>query len=180
MSSTSSAKDVLVALLSGIVLIGFLALAAVRTADLYYKAGWIVTHFPPKGTICTEQFCLRTDTSRPDREFMRMYFAYCPDHRPSGFQGRGGRSQGVIIYLALFMTLLSFLTVPIFGALFRIAAWPILIPMALAGKLPPGRLLPFARKPESGDRAFGDGLETAGMWTGGAVALAAIVLYCWW
>lgn len=179
MSSARGAKDVLVALIVGVVLLGFLALAAVRTADLYYKAAWIATHFPPKGTVCTELFCLRTDTAKPEREFLKLHFAYCPDHLPSGFQGRGGRSNGIVVYLALFVTLISFLSVPIFGALFRILAWPALIPMRMAGKLPPGNLLPFARKAES-PSAPGAWLETAGMWTGAAVAVVAITFYCWW
>lgn len=180
MSTPTGPKDVLVALLCSVVLLGFLALAAVRTADLYYKAGWIATHFPPKGTVCTELFCLRTDTSKPDRSFMKLHFAYCPDHLPSGFQGRGARSNGIVAYLTIFVTLLAFLTVPIFGALFRIAGWPILIPMRLAGKLPPGRLLPFARPAKTGEPAPGDWLETAGMWTGGVVAATAIILFCGW
>src|SRR5436190_8551930 len=144
MSSGKVVKDVLAALLVGVGLIGILALAAVRTADLYYKAAWITTHFPPPGAVCTELFCLRTDTTKPDREFLKVHFAYCPNHLPSGFQGRGARSNGIILYLTIVVTLLSFLTVPLFGALFRIVAWPVLLSMKLAGKLPPGNLLPFA------------------------------------
>ena len=125
MKDKTSLKDIFIILLVAGVMIGFLSLAAVRTADLYYKAGWIVTHFPPEGEVCTELFCLRTDTTKPEREFLKLHFAYCPDHLPSGFQGRGGRSVGVIVYLTLFMTLLSFVAVPLFGALFRIAAWQI-------------------------------------------------------
>ena len=121
-SSARSVKDVLVARVVGVVLRGVLALAAVRTADLYYKAGWIVTPFPPKGTLCTELFCLRTDKSMPERSFLNLHFAYCPDHLPSGLQGRGGGSNGIVVYLTLFGTLLSFVTVPIFGTLFRILA----------------------------------------------------------
>src|SRR6187401_2209126 len=97
--SSTGLKDVLVALLVGVVLLGFLALAAVRTADLYYKAGWVATHFPPKAAVCTELFCLRTDTTKPPRELLKLHFAYCPDHLPSGFQGRGGRSNGIVAYL---------------------------------------------------------------------------------
>jgi len=180
MSSLRGWKEILFAIVAGAVLLGFLALAAVRTADLYYKAGWIVTHFPPKGAVCTELFCLRTDTTKPERKFLELHFAYCPDHLPSGFQGRQGRPTGIVIYLALFMTLLSFLSIPILGALFRIIAWPALIPLRLAGKLPPGRLLPFSKNVESGDPAAGDWLEPAGMCTGAIVAIVAMVLYCWW
>ena len=180
MKSASSWKDVLVAALVGVVLLGFLALAAVRTADLYYKAGFIATHFPPPGAVCTEAFCLRTDTTKPERRFLQWHFAYCPDHLPSGFQGRGGRSTGIVIYLALFMTLLSFLSVPILGALFRIAAWPALVPLSLLGRLPPRQLLPFSGKSGGAAKGLGDKLETAGMVTGGLVALAAIALYCGW
>jgi hypothetical protein len=175
MKASSGAKDVLVALVVGIVLLGFLALAAVRTADLYYKAGWIVTHFPPKGAVCTEAFCLRTDTSKPESKFLEWHLAYCPDHLPSGFQGRGGRPVGVLIYLTLFMTALSLLSIPILGALFRIAAWPVLAPLCLAGRVPARQLLPFSGTPGPGDK-----VETAGMWTGALVAFAAIALYCWY
>src|SRR6185295_2125416 len=143
MSEKSSAKDILVGLIVAAVLLGFLALAAVYTADVYYKSAWIVTHFPPKGPVCTELFCLRTDTIKPQREFLKLHFAYCADHLPSGFQGRGARSNGVVLYLTIFVTALAFLSVPIVGALFRIMAWPALVPMVLAGKLPPRRLLPF-------------------------------------
>lgn len=156
MSATRSGKDILLFLIVGVVLLGFLAMAAIRTADLYYKAGWIVAHFPPKGTICTELFCLRTDTSKPERSFMKLHFAYCPEHLSGGFQGRGGRSVGVLIYMAVFMTLLSFVTVPILGLLFRVVARP------FAAKADPGKL------------------ESAGMWTGAVVAVVAISLYCWW
>lgn len=177
-SDGKGGNNLLVTLLVGAVLIGFLALAAVRTADLYYKAAWIATHLPPSGPVCTELFCLRTDTARPPREFLKLYFAYCPDHLTSGFQGRGARSNGIVLYLTIFVTLLAFLAVPLFGALFRIVAWPVLVPLQLAGKLPPGNLLPFARN-DSSPPAPGAGLETAGMWTGGAVAIVAIALYCW-
>lgn len=179
MSPSKIAKQALLALLVGAVLLGFLALAAVRTADLYYKAGWIATHFPPSADVCTEAFCLRTDTSRPDRTFMKLHFAYCPDHLPSGFQGRGGRSVGIVIYLTLFMTLLAFVSVPVLGALFRIAAWPLLVPQCLAGRLPPLRLLPFTR-PEGAEPSLADRMESAGLAAGALVALAAIVLYCWY
>lgn len=179
MSSGKGIKDTFFAVVIGVALLGFLALALVRTADLYYKAAWIAGHFPPKGVVCTELFCLRTDTTKPEREFLRLHFAYCPEHLQSGFQGRGARSNGIVIYLALFVTLLAFVAVPVFGALFRIVAWPILIPMRLAGKLPEGNLIPFGRKPDA-PPAFGEWLETVGMWTGAAVALVAIVLYCWW
>jgi hypothetical protein len=175
MKADSSWKDLLVALVVGVVLIGFLALAAVRTADLYYKAGWMVAHFPPQGAVCTEAFCLRTDTSKPESKFLEWHLAYCPDHYPSGFQGRGGRPVGVLIYLTLFMTLLAFLSVPLLGALFRIAAWPVLIPLCLAGKTTWKQLLPFSGTPGQGDK-----VEKAGMVTGALVAVAAIVLYCWY
>jgi hypothetical protein len=175
MKASSGVKDVLVALLVGVVLIGFLALAAVRTADLYYKAGWIVTHFPPKGAVCTEAFCLRTDTSKPESKFLEWHLAYCPDHASSGFQGRGGRPVGVLIYLTLFMTALSLLSIPILGALFRIAAWPVLVPLWLAKKVSGNQLLPFSGAPGPGDKA-----QTAGMVTGALVALVAIVLFCWY
>lgn len=179
MSASKSWKDVLVALVVGIVLLGFLGLAAVRTADLYYKAGWIVGHFPPEGAVCTEAFCLRTDTSKPETKFMQWHFAYCTDHLSSGFQGRGGRSVGVVIYLTLFMTALSFMSVPIMGALFRIAAWPVLIPLCLAGKLPRKQLIPFAGREEGVPPGLGDRLQIAGMATGALLALVAIVLFCW-
>ncbi len=175
MRDNTSWKDVLVALVVGIVLLGFLALAAVRTADLYYKAGWIVAHFPPKGNVCTEAFCLRTDTAKPESKFLQWHFAYCPDHYPSGFQGRGGRSVGILIYLTLFMTLLAFVSVPVLGALFRIAAWPVLIPMCLAGRVPGKQLLPFSGTPGPGDK-----VQTAGMIAGALVAFVAIVLFCWY
>lgn len=171
MSDEKSWKDALVAVVVGVVLLGFLALAAVRTADLYYKAGWIVSHFPPKGAVCTEAFCLRTDTAKPESKFLQWHFAYCPDHLPSGFQGRGGRSVGVLIYLTLFMTLMAFLSVPILGALFRIAAGPVLIAMRQPWK----QLVPFSGTPGPGDK-----VQTVGMVTGALVALVAIVLYCWY
>lgn len=179
MSDKTGWKDLLVILLMVIVLCGFLALAAVRTADLYYKAGWIAIHFPPQGTVCTELFCLRTDTSKPEPSFPNLHFAYCPDHLQSGFQGRGARSNGIVLYQAIFVTLLSFVTVPLFGALFRIAAWPVLIPLRLSGKLPPGHLLPFTAQSQD-PTVPGAWLETAGMWTGAAIAIVAIILYCWW
>ena len=172
MSDTKSgAKEVLVALVVGVVLLGFLSLAAVRTADLYYKAGWIVAHFPPTGAVCTEAFCLRTDTTKPESKFLEWHFAYCPDHYPSGFQGRGGRPVGILIYLTLFMILIAFVSVPVFGALFRIAAWPVLIAMRQPWK----QLLPFSGTPGPGDK-----VQTAGMVSGALVAVAAIVLFCWY
>jgi len=170
-SPSKTWKDVLVALVVGVVLLGFLALAAVRTADLYYKAGWIVTHFPPKGTVCTELFCLRTDTSKPEPKFLQWHFAYCPDHLPSGFQGWGGRSVGVVIYLSIFMTLIALLSIPILGALFRIAAAPVLIAMRQPWK----QLVPFSGTPGPGDK-----VQSAGMVAGALVAVVAIVLYCWY
>ena len=179
MSTMRSAKDIFFTFIFAVVLIGFLALAAVRTADMYFKAAWMVTHFPPKGKVCTELFCLRTDTSKPEWKFLQWHFAYCPEHLPGGFQGRGGRSVGVTIYLALFMTILSFLSVPLVGALFRIAAWPVLVPMRLWGKLPPGHLLPFARY-SAGSAAPTDWLEPAGMATGAVLAVLTILLYCIW
>jgi hypothetical protein len=179
MSVGTKIKDGILTVIVVAVIIGFLALAAVRTADLYFKAGWIVSHFPPKGNLCTELFCVRTDTTKPEWKFLQVHFAYCPDHLPSGFQGRGARSVGVLVYLSIVMILLSFLTAPILGALFRVAAWPILIPMRLAGKLPPGHLLPFARY-GTHTEAPGDWLEPAGMVVGAVVAVASIFLYCWW
>jgi hypothetical protein len=169
--SSTGFKDVLIGLLVVVVLLGFLALAAVRTADLYYKAGWIVTHFPPKGAVCTEAFCLRTDTSKPEGKFLEWHLAYCPDHLPSGFQGRGGRPVGVLIYLTIFMTAIALLSIPILGALFRIAAAPVLIAMRRPWK----ELVPF-----SGTEGPGDKVQTAGMIAGALVALVAIVLFCWY
>jgi lysylphosphatidylglycerol synthetase-like protein (DUF2156 family) len=179
MSSTRDWKSILFTVIFAAVVLGFLALAAVRTADVYYKAAWIVTHFPPKNTICSELFCLRTDTSKPERSFGKLHFAYCPDHSSSGFQGRGGRSNAVAVLLAIVVAILAFVSVPIVGGLFRIVAWPILIPMRLAGKLPPGHLLPFKR-PAENTPAAGDWLEPAGMIAGALIAVATLVLYCWW
>ena len=122
MSDTRGWKDIVVILLVVVVMFGFFALAAVRTADLYYKAGWIAINFPPEGEVCTELFCLRTDTKKPEPTFLDLHFAYCPQHLPNGFQGHGGRSNGIVLYLTIFVTLLSFVTVPVFGAFFRIAA----------------------------------------------------------
>src|SRR5258706_8917318 len=117
MASTRGVKDYIIGAIAVVVLLGFLSFALIRTADLYYKAGWIVAHFPPKGAVCTEMFCLRTDTTKPEAKMMQVHFAYCGQHLSSGFQARGGRSTGILIYLALFMFVFSFVSVPVFGAL---------------------------------------------------------------
>ena len=180
MRSERSWKQILFNIFLAVIFLGFLALAAVRTADLYYKAGWMVAHLPPPGKVCTELFCLRTDTSKPEWKFLQIHFAYCPEHLPSGFQGRGGRSVGVLIYLSVFMILFTFLSVPILGALFKITAWPVLVPLKLSGKLPPGQLVPFARFFGHAESGPGEWLEMAGMWAGALVAIVALILYCWW
>jgi len=173
------AKDVVLITICSLVVLGFLFFAGMRSADVYYKSAWIVTHFPPAGTLCSEPFCLRTDTSKPESRFLELHFAYCPQHLSGGTQGRG-RGAVLFFFFAFVVLLFSFLAIPIVGALFRVAAWPVLIPMWLAGKLPRSRLLPYARYADSGRRAPGDWLEPAGMWTGAVIALAAIALYCWW
>jgi hypothetical protein len=180
MSSSRSIKDIILTVISVAVVVGFLAFVAVRTADVYYKAAWIVTHFPPPGNLCSEAFCVRSDTSKPDRSFGELHYAYCSQHLASGFQGRGGRSAAVAVLSVVFIFICSFVSVPILGALFRVIAWPVLIPLRLMGKLPSGRLLPFARYADAGRSAPGDWLEPAGMWTGALVAVVAMALYCWW
>ena len=179
-----SFKDLVLIIICAAVVVGMLALAGYRVADVYYKAAWIVMHFPPDGEICSEPFCLRTDNTTNDlhgeKRFLQIHFDYCPDHLPSGFQARGGRTVPICVIFGFLIAFLSFASVPIMGALFRIAAWPILIPLRLAGRLPKGHLLPFARFADSSEPARGDWLEPAGMLTGAIAAVAALAMYCWW
>jgi hypothetical protein len=173
-------KDVVFGTIFLVVAVVFLGYSAVRTVDVYYKAAWIVRHFPPKGVLCCEPFCVRTETRKPERRFLALRFAYCDQHYSGGFQGRGSRSNAIAMYVALTVVVMSFASVPVVGALFRIAALPVLLLMCLAGKLPWARLLPFSPYWSTVGPEPGDGLESAGMWTGAILAVVALALYCWW
>lgn len=181
-SSGRSLLDIVLFIVFGAVLLGLLVLVAVRVADVYFKAGWIVAHFPPPSELCNEPFCLRTDAVNDiggERRFGELHFAYCAKHRPSGFQGRGGRSAAIAVVIGLIVVIASFVAVPIVGGIFRIAAWPALIPMWTMGKIPLSRLIPFSRYRDIESKP-GDWLEPAGMATGALVAIVAMALYCWW
>ncbi len=180
MSRSWNAKDVILGTIFAAVAVGVLAYAGFRAVDVYYKAGWIVTHFPPKDNLCSEPFCVSTDTKKPGRRFLELHFAYCDRHYSGGFQGRGGRSTPMAVLVGLLVLLFAFLGVPIMGALFRIAALPVLLPLCSVRKIPWNRLVPFSPYWAGADSVRGDWLEPAGMWTGAVLAVAALGLYCWW
>lgn len=177
-----SLGDVLFFVIVGAVLLGVLVLMGIRVADVYYKAGWMAAHFPPPAELCNEPFCLKTNAVNDlggDWRFGELHFAYCPKHLPSGFQGRGGRSAAMVVLVGALVVIGCFVSVPIVGGLFRIAAWPVLVPMWTLGKIPLSRLVPFSRYRDVESKP-GDWLEPAGMVTGAVVAVVAMALYCWW
>jgi len=176
-------RDIVFPIIIVVVVVGFLATAAIRAADIYYKAAWIVTHFPPKSDLCIAPFCVRTDTQPSMGTDGALFgFHHCPDH--ANTEVRGGRDLVVFGLWCFAVALVSLLMIPILGAVFRLAMWPILIPMRLAGQLPPGRLLPFRYlKDEDWEpwaSLWHDRIENIGMVVGVIVALVSWVVFLWW
>ena len=166
--------------------------SAKQAADVYYKAALIVRSFPPERDLCYEPFCGRRDTAMSeDATGTIIRFHACPDHRGGATISMGSgrvRLSGLVLGFLLLVlycicvVVVSLVMVPIVGALFRIALWPVLIPMRLRGRLPPGRVLPFLHRKREipGSRPWYDRLEDAGMVTGLVIALLAWGLYLWW
>jgi hypothetical protein len=84
-----------------------------RPADVYYRAGWMITHlndasFPPKSNLCMETFCTRTDTVKKFAGGHRgytsqAYYRYCPLHTP-GFVNTNSRLDGFLRFCYWIMT----------------------------------------------------------------------------
>lgn len=179
----------------GLVLLAIAAVvlyfSALRAADVYFKAGWIAAHFPPDKDLCFEPFCLNTDTGlAEDTSGTFVRFHGCPEHRQGAALKLSGRVRASAVVLGILIGLLyvlatlavTALVIPIAGALFRIALWPALIPMRLAGRVPPRRILPFHYLKEEGPTTgrWYDGPEVIGMVVGLLVMIAAWGLYLWW
>lgn len=177
----------------GLVLAVVLALllyyAGKQAADVCWKAAHIALNFPPKGELCYREFCLRSDTTLPEGgSGTILRFHGCPDH-PGTVIKRERRLSTTVLGAGVFLLYwivafaLTLLIVPAAGALFRVGLWPVLVPMRLAGKLPPGRLIPFlrlAREDPAPPRWFDAGPEMAGMLAGLLAVVAAWGLYLWW
>lgn len=88
--------------------LGLAYLGLARTADLYYKTGWMVAHwneaaaFPASSNVCMHEFCTRTDTKLKHVGGRSGYtseiqYYYCPLHE-SSFFATGGQFDGFLYF----------------------------------------------------------------------------------
>ena len=150
----------------GVPVLGLLYLGVMRSADVYYKAGWMIAHrndaaaFPPGSKLCIHEFCTRTDTTLKYVGGRRGYtsevqYRYCPVHEPN-FVKFGSQLDGFLYFCYWVVAIICSLIAPCL----------LLMPIAII----------FVRGFKASEGTVGGIFGFVPL----AIVIAAWVMFAWW